>query len=194
MGYEDRDWYKEAQRAKQNSPQGGPIPRPPARRSSPNFLSMILLWLVIGGILYMLVKAFIPGFEPPSVSTDAAGAIVLNADRKGNYEIGGAINGVPVEFIVDTGASTVAVSQGMAAQMGLSGCLPSESSTANGKVGACIAVAHDLAFGSFRMKNVPVAVMPNMHGMALLGMNALGTLHMTQSNGQMKISVGASRG
>ncbi|MDE2254226.1 MAG: retroviral-like aspartic protease family protein [Betaproteobacteria bacterium] len=149
---------------------------------------MIMLWLVIGGILYILVTKFIPGFGAPRVRTDAAGAIILTADRNGNYEIGGAINGVPVEFIVDTGASKVSVSQTMATQMGLSGCLPSESSTANGNVAACIAIAHNLEFGNFRMTNVPVSVMPHMDGMALLGMNALGSLHITQSNGQMVIA------
>ena len=76
----------------------------------------------------------------------------------------------------------------MATQMGFSGCLPSESSTANGKVAACIAVAHNLEFGHFRMTDVPVSVMPHMDGMALLGMNVLGNLHITQSNGQMVIA------
>lgn len=183
MGYLDRDWYKDAQRKK--PPVAGT--RFPAHRKATLF-SYILFWIIMGATLYGLAMTFIPGMGEPRVQVLHNGALVLGTDRAGNYVVGGSINGVPVRFIVDTGASVTSVSQRVARHMGLADCVPAFSTTANGLARDCIALARNLRFGDFQVHNVEVSVMPRMEAQALLGMNVLNHFHITQSDGNMTIS------
>ena len=183
MGYQDRDWYKDAQRGKP------PVTRKPSapQRKSLVF-SYILSWIIIGAAVYGLVTTFILGTSGPRVQIQPNGPLVLGTNRAGNYVANGAINGVSVRFLVDTGASMASVSQRMARHMGLVDCVPSFSTTANGLTQDCVAVARDLRFGDFQVQNVKVAVMPRMEAQALLGMNVLGQFHIIQNDGEMIIS------
>ncbi|MBN8745445.1 MAG: retroviral-like aspartic protease family protein [Thiomonas arsenitoxydans] len=149
---------------------------------------MIIAWLAIGGLVYLAVLHFVPGFAPPKVSSEGANELLLRADWSGGYDVAGSINGVPVKFMIDTGASTVSISQEMARQMGIQGCMGGVSSTANGNVPICMATAKTLVFGPFEAQNVRVAVLPRLEGRALLGMNVLSVLHITQSDGKMVIA------
>ncbi len=106
----------------------------------------------------------------------------------GHYRSAGSINGIPIIFLVDTGASTVAISSGMAAGMGISQCVPRIFSTANGEVQGCMSKANEIIFGGFRLNNIDVAVMPNMKNEALLGMNVLRLFRIEQANDTLVIS------
>ena len=183
MGYQDRDWYKDLHRSKP------PVARKPSTptRGIPVF-SYVMLWIMIGAVVYGLVATFIPGMGSTRVQILHDGSAVLGTNRTGNYVINGSINGVSVRFMVDTGASLTSVSQRIARHMGLFGCVPARSTTANGVAQVCIAGARDLQFGDFRVQNVRVAVMPNMEAQALLGMNVLNKFHITQNGGKMIIS------
>ena len=183
MGSQDRDWYKDTRRGKP------PVARKPSapQRKTPWF-SYILSWIVIGAAVYGLVTTFILGPSGPRVQILPHGPLVLSTNRAGNYVTNGAINGVSVQFVVDTGASVASVSQRVARHMGLVDCVPSFSTTANGLAQDCVAMARDLRFGDFQVQNVKVAVMPHMEAQALLGMNVLSLFHITQSDGEMIIS------
>lgn len=108
--------------------------------------------------------------------------------NNGIYHVPGSINGHSVLFVVDTGASNLSLSKQEAAAYGITGCMPSKSTTANGLVDTCIAIASKVTFGGFSLSNVPVAVMPNLVGNPLLGMNILSQFKMEQKNGVMRIS------
>ena len=183
MGYQDRDWYKDAQRDK---PTLARKPLTPKRKTPVFFY--VLFWIVIGVVLYGLVTTFIPGMGKPQVQILHDGSVVFGTNRTGNYVVNGSINGISVRFIVDTGASLTSVSQRVARHMGLFGCVPARSTTANGVVQECIAGARNLRFGDFEVQNVQVAVMPHMDAQALLGMNVLKIFHITQSGGKMIIA------
>lgn len=147
---------------------------------------MIALWLLIGGALYLMVRAFAPGFQPVRVHAVQADEVLLSPDRSGNYMLPGSINGVPMTFMVDTGASTVSVPAGAADRMGLEGCQGISSQTANGRTSGCMALARELRFGPFTARDVRVAVLPDMApGTALLGMNVLSRMRMLQQGGRM---------
>lgn len=168
--------------------QRGAAPAPgfvPVRRSGGTF-SMVVLWLLIGGALYLMVRAFVPGFQPVQVRAVQADEVLLSPDRAGNYTLSGSINGVPTRLLVDTGASTVSVSAAAAARMGLVGCQGIASQTANGRTAGCMAVARELRFGPFVARDVRVAVLPDMlPGTALLGMNVLSRMQIVQQRGRM---------
>ena len=188
MGFDDRDWAKQAGQGHPEHPPGFV----PPRRFPSGVFSMVLLWLVIGGGLYMLVQGFVPGFRPVRVSADQANEALLSPDRSGNYSMPGAINGVPVTFMVDTGASTVAISAAMADRMGLEGCMGVASQTANGRAVGCMALAREVRFGPFTAHDVRVAVLPNMPpDTALLGMNVLSRLQIIQQGGRLVLRLEA---
>ncbi len=185
MGIYDRDWYKQPHGKRPSAPPPGFVP---PRRAPAGILSLVLLWLLIGGAITLMVRALVPGFGPVQVRAAQAGAVLLSPNRSGNYTLGGAINGVPVTFMVDTGASTLAVSAADADRMGLSDCQGVASTTANGTTSGCLALARQISFGPFSARNVRVAVLPRMtEGQALLGMNVLSRMQMLQQSGHMML-------
>ncbi len=99
-----------------------------------------------------------------------AGVLRLTQTKDGHYFSGGAVNGFPVVFMVDTGATNVAISSNTASRAGITSCVAQTFSTANGSVQGCKAIVENIVFGTFRLSNVEVAIMPNMQGEALLGM------------------------
>jgi clan AA aspartic protease (TIGR02281 family) len=93
----------------------------------------------------------------------------------------GSVNGGAVEFIVDTGATTVAVSETMARAMKLDG-LPAmavHTQTANGVVAARQVIADRVEAGPLFAEDVPVVILPDLQGPALLGMSFLGRFNVT---------------
>lgn len=125
--------------------------------------------------------------RPPAEVTDK-GSLELQQTREGHYFSSGTVNGFPVVFMIDTGATTVSVSSAVASRAGIQGCVQRMASTANGKILSCEAIAPELTFGGFRLTNVAVNVMPNMTGHALLGMNVLRNFHLEQIDKKMRIS------
>jgi aspartyl protease family protein len=185
MGFDHRDGMKPGDRQPSAAPPPGYVPtrRPPA-----GLMWMVLLWCLIGGALYLMVRSFVPGFGPVRVQAAGADELLLSPDRSGNYTVPGAINGVPVTFLVDTGASTVSVSARAADRMGLSGCQGIASQTANGSTSGCLALARELRFGPFTARDVRVAVLPHLSGgTALLGMNLLSRMRMVQQDGHLEL-------
>ena len=116
------------------------------------------------------------------------GKLDLQQTRDGHYFSSGAVNGVPVVFMIDTGATTVSVSAEIASRAGIQKCVSQQTMTANGKVNACKAIVPEVSFGKFKLTNVEVMVMPNMPGNALLGMNVLRNFHIEQIDQVMRIS------
>lgn len=103
------------------------------------------------------------------------------------YLTPGAVNGVPVSFMVDTGASHVALPAAVAQQAGIRCEQQGTSSTANGMVTACAGLAAEVTFGPFRLTNVAVTIMPNARD-ALLGMDALRHFTMTWAGDVVRIA------
>ncbi|PXW83483.1 clan AA aspartic protease (TIGR02281 family) [Nitrosomonas sp. Nm84] len=118
----------------------------------------------------------------------SSGKLELQQTRDGHYFSAGTVNGSPVVFMIDTGATIVSISSEIASQAGIQKCSPRLVSTANGKVSACAATVAEITFGSFKLTNVDVNVMPDMPGSALLGMNVLRNFHIEQINKVMRIS------
>jgi hypothetical protein len=86
MGIYDRDWYKQAHGKRPSAPPPGFLP---PRRAPAGILSLVLLWLLIGGAITLMVRALVPGFGPVQVRAAQAGAVLLSPNRSGNYTLGG---------------------------------------------------------------------------------------------------------
>ena len=122
-------------------------------------------------------------------STDAVegrGELVLYRGEYGHYFIDGTLNRVPARFMVDTGASMVAISERFAHSIGITQCQPVRVSTANGVVNACLATAHELSIGTFKLHNVEITYGSGISDDAyLLGMTVLERFKMVQQGDVM---------
>ncbi len=116
------------------------------------------------------------------------GKLELKQTREGHYFSSGSINGSPVVFMIDTGATIIAISAEIAARAGIKKCSPHLVTTASGKVQACAATAAEITFGAFKLTNTAVSILPDMPGEALLGMNVLRNFHIEQIDNIMRIS------
>ena len=108
--------------------------------------------------------------------------------RDGHFFASGSLNGFPVVYVVDTGASITSVSRRTAESAGIRDCTRAEFRTANGFVEGCVATVRELSFGEFRVRNVDIAIMPKLAGPALLGMNVLRHYKIEQQENFMYIS------
>jgi len=126
--------------------------------------------------------------KPPS-EVIGEGRLELLQSNAGHYFSSGTVNGAPVVFMIDTGATTVSISSEIAARAGIKKCEPRVVSTANGSVNACLATAAEITFGKYRLTHVDVTIMPEMPGDALLGMNVLRHFRIEQIDKRMTISV-----
>jgi aspartyl protease family protein len=147
------------------------------------------IWLFIGLFLYALFSGLTA--EGP-LHVDAGvvrdGGLEIKRAADGHYYVKGSIDGHDVDFLIDTGASSVAISSGLADTIGLTQCRPVNSRTANGSVSGCLARAGVLAFGGYRIERPEINVLPNLRGPALLGMNVLERFRIEQHNGVMRIT------
>lgn len=115
------------------------------------------------------------------------GVLVIPQRGKGHYFVDGSINGKPLTFVIDTGASSVVLPRSMAMMAGVYCRDQVQMQTVGGNVSGCMGVVARLRFGPFQVNNVPVAIAPNL-SQPLLGMNVLQNLRIEQNGGEMRIS------
>lgn len=125
--------------------------------------------------------------ETPQQEQQGKLTLYLRADH--SYRVQGSINSHPVEFVVDTGASATVISKRVADAAGIRSCTGiGYSATANGAVPNCVATVPQLTFGTFRVNNLMVTILPNLSVDALLGMDVLRRMKVEQRGDVMYIS------
>ncbi|EIC31077.1 TIGR02281 family clan AA aspartic protease [Methylomicrobium album] len=124
----------------------------------------------------------------PSKAPEASAPLLLPQHGSGHYYVEGAINGKPLVFMIDTGASVVSLPSHEASAAGLVCKAKAVTDTANGRAEACMAVIPELRFGHFLVKDAEGMIVPNLR-QPLLGMNILRNFKMAQDQGEMRISV-----
>ena len=127
-----------------------------------------------------------PAEAQPSGYREAA----LQADGRGQYAAGVLVNGVPVQMLVDTGASDVVVSASTAARLGL---VPSRGSkrvmqTANGRSTASPTILRSLSLDGLYMNDVEALILaPEAGEVNLLGASFLKRLISVEQRDGMLI-------
>jgi aspartyl protease family protein len=134
------------------------------------------------------------GGSPAVVGTAAPKAggareIVLTAGPGGHFVTGGAINGQAVMFMVDTGATLVAMSQAEATRLRLDlrNAQRGMSSTANGTVPVVMVTLSSVRVGEVEVANVQAVVMPAQMEHILLGNSFLTRFQMRRENDVMRL-------
>ncbi len=123
--------------------------------------------------------------------TEEADSITLWADSAGFFYTAGSINGVPVKFLVDTGANAIAMSSRTAKRIGLDykrHGRPALANTAGGIVPMYSLRLNKVSIGGITLHNVDAGVIQGDHPTdVLLGMSFLGQLKMRRDGNQMEL-------
>jgi aspartyl protease family protein len=125
----------------------------------------------------------------PPASADAS-ETSIEADHVGQYSTEVAINGIPVNMMVDTGATTVVISYKTASRLGLlivPGDYTMRSKTANGIAAVAPITLREMTVGQIYLGDVKALVSaPNAGDFNLLGMSFLGRLaSVEQKSGRL---------
>jgi aspartyl protease family protein len=127
-----------------------------------------------------------------SVVTNSTGRSVvsLKPNRAGHYLAPGEINGLDVTFLLDTGATRVAIPGELAERAGLRRGLRSQSRTASGVVESWLTRIDRLRLGPFEMRDVRAVIIPDMPGEeVLLGMSFLKHLELVQTGEHLRLTL-----
>ena len=105
----------------------------------------------------------------------------LKRNRMGHYVTSGTINGEPVVFLLDTGATGVAIPERLARRLALPRGRAFLTSTANGTTRSYQTRLQEVAIGDIRLDNVDAAITPGLQmDEVLLGMSFLKYIEFTQ--------------
>lgn len=140
---------------------------------------MLLFWVLFlgGGAWWFhdyLEAQRNPNAHLANVAVGEGEPVVLERNRAGHFVATGRINGQPVEFLLDTGATYVAVPAGLAEQLGLESTGSAWFNTANGRVRGELTRLDEVSLGGFSAREVRGSISPGLTGeVALLGMSFL---------------------
>lgn len=132
------------------------------------------------------------GVVTAGFASKGRGNVTLYPDRGGHFFVDGSINGAPVRFLVDTGATTIAMNGNTASRIGLDYRRLGRAgvaSTAAGNVRTYNLTLNSVQVGDITLHNVPAGVIEGSHPTeVLLGMSFLGQLDMKRDGEKMELS------
>lgn len=126
-----------------------------------------------------------------AVSVGATGvaseSIVLQGDSRGHFHAQGAVNGVAIRFLVDTGATSVALGRSDALKAGVAYTRgePRIMETANGQARGWLVSLDSVRINGITLRNVPGVVLEVDMPQALLGMSFLNRMDMRREGGAL---------
>jgi len=156
----------------------------------------VAAWVLGLGLMTILfddqLERLINPNQNPRGNIDDQGVreVVLERNSQGHYVANGGINGRPVSFLLDTGATDVAVPDELAQQLGLRKGAGAFSQTANGVVAVWRTRLDEVTLGPIRLTDVSATIVPSMSGREriLLGMSFLKRLEMLQRGRSLTLS------
>lgn len=163
---------------------------------------VILAWVAALVFLTWLAQGFLDEQYNPNrqlelvIGEDGVREVVLQRGRDGHYVANGTINGRLVTFLLDTGATDVAIPEALAIKLRLPHLGTVIGQTANGQVKGWRTRLESVSLGAVELKGVRASVLPSMKidEPILLGMSFLRELEMVQREGTLTLRLGAARG
>ena len=153
----------------------------------PRSLKVVTVWLLVGLGVFLGVQAWLAQQRASRFEVQGERVQILRA-ADGHYHWPGTVNGTPVDFLIDTGATRSALPLGLARQLQL----PSEgtvrSMTASGAVEGEVVRADLVLQGGVRIDRLRIVALPALAS-PLLGMDVLGKLQWQQSEGVLRIDL-----
>ncbi|WP_340641250.1 retropepsin-like aspartic protease family protein [Modicisalibacter ilicicola] len=140
---------------------------------------LLLFWLIVLGMGAWWFQGLLDERRNPNADLvqwvgEGNEPITLERNASGHFVATGRINDQPVEFLLDTGASLVAVPTNLADRLGLQRGASAEFNTANGRVRGHLTTIDEITLGGLSAKDVRGSINPGLGGeTALLGMSFL---------------------
>jgi len=162
----------------------------PAGQAQGKFM-MIAAWVSALALLVLIFghwekKAINPNQTPATQVSNGIREVILQGNRAAHYLVNGKINGKEVTFLLDTGATHVAVPQKIANKLGLVPLRSGYADTANGRVSIDFTRIGSLEIGPIQLYDVSSSINKNMpDDLILLGMSALKQLELVQADNQL---------
>lgn len=145
-----------------------------------------LAWmvLIVLGVFFfgdLLDKQYNPNQSLNTRYDGGIKEIVLQRNKYGHYVTSGQINGQPVTFLLDTGASGVAIPEAVARRLGLRRGRAFNTQTANGMSTSYAANLELVSVGDITLEDVQAGIAPGLQmEQVLLGMSFLKHIEFTQ--------------
>jgi aspartyl protease family protein len=129
-----------------------------------------------------------PNYSPDSYSANNQIVVTLQRNRYGHYVTSGYLNDEPVVYMLDTGATVVAIPGSLENRLNLRRGRQIQTHTANG-IGTAYTTEIDyIQIGDIRLNNVRASILPGMEGeQILLGMDALKQLEFRQKGRELTL-------
>jgi len=147
----------------------------------------VLAWLVLLALGVFFFSDYLDKQYNPNQSLqtryadDGVREVVLQRNKFGHYVTDGQINGRPVTFMLDTGATGVAISEAMASYLGLKRGRAFPVQTANGMSTSYAVTLDQVNVGAIELSDVPAGITPGLQTEEiLLGMSFLKHIEFTQ--------------
>ncbi len=151
-----------------------------------------MIWLaalaMLGGLYLVFSQLTDSAGQVSSVDEQGLASIVLTQDRSGHYQVEGLINGQKVDFLVDTGATTVALPASTARAIGLEFGPQVTVNTANGPTRAWMTRLDRISIGAIERRNVSASITESDFGGVLLGMSFLKHYSLQQQDRKLIIT------
>lgn len=164
----------------------------PSMQELPTSLKMITVWLVVGVVVFLGFRFWEAREQQMRVEVGEGGVVEIRRGRDGHYHWPGSIDGRPVDFLVDTGATRTAIPMSLARSLDLEQGAAVTSSTANGITTGRMVRGNVSLRGGVAVRNLPMVALPDLGDSPLLGMDVLGRLPLQQRDGVLRIELGAS--
>lgn len=146
----------------------------------------VLAWVSLLGLLTLYFSSVLERQRNPNsdVTTTMHGdvrEVQLTRNRMGHYVASGTINGLPVVFLLDTGATGVAIPDDLARRLALRRGRALLTSTANGTARSYQTRLDEVAIGDIRLHDIDAAITPGLQmNEVLLGMSFLKHIEFSQ--------------
>ena len=144
--------------------------------------------ILVAGFGKLLDHQRNPNQSVATLQTGEYSEVALTRNRSGHYVFDGEINRQKVTFLVDTGATTIAIPAELQRRLGLEAGRSMQVSTANGLTTAYLTRLDQLAIGDIEMYDVEASLIAGMGvDEVLLGMNVLKQFELVQRGDKLLI-------
>jgi len=158
----------------------------------PGWVKHGTVWLLLALGVFLGVQAWMREQAATRLVVDGD-TVEIRRAADGHYHWPGRIDGRPVDFLVDTGASRSAIPAALAQELGLPAQGSVRSQTAGGIVTGTVVVGHLQLQGGVSAERLRLVALPGLAA-PLLGMDVLGRLRWQQGDGLLRVDLhGAAR-
>ncbi|MBP6225485.1 MAG: retroviral-like aspartic protease family protein [Rhizobacter sp.] len=154
----------------------------------PPTFKVVTLWLLLGLGVFLGIQWWLHAQQQTRFRSDG-GMIEIARGPDGHYHWPGRINGREVDFLIDTGATSTAISAALAQELQLDALGRVQSNTAAGVVSGQVVSGNVTLDGGVVAERLRITALPGLGERPLLGMDVLGRLRWTQEAGVLRIDL-----